>query len=165
MIYLVNQGKTWVQERAGGFLWSPQFDKAGHKNAGYALMQAVKKGDYILHNKGGMIAAISVAKSNCYTAIQPEEVRNNSGGYDWDDNGFRIDTEYFDFSTPILTSNLVPYAKLHHHKDSCFQIDGRLKLRYLCNVVEEDAQYIINEALKTETNADVKAILKKILTK
>ena len=159
MIYLVNQGKTWAQERAGGFLWSPQLDKAGHQNAGYALMQNVKKGDYILHNKGGMIAAISVAKDNCYTAIQPEEVRDNSGEYNWDDNGFRIDTEYFDFSTPLLTAHLAQWAKLHYHKDSCFQIDGKLKLRYLCNIAEEDARHIINEALKTEKNASVKAIL------
>ena len=159
MIYLVNQGKTWVQERAGGYLWSPQLDKAGHQNAGYTLMQNVKKGDYILHNKGGMIAAISVAKDNCYTAIQPEEVRDNSGEYTWDDNGFRIDTEYFDFSTPLLTAHLAQWAKLHYHKDSCFQIDGKLKLRYLCNIAEEDARHIINEALKTEKNASVKAIL------
>ena len=159
MIYLVNQGKTWGQERAGGFLWSPQLDKAGHQNAGYVLMQSVKKGDYILHNKGGMIAAISVAKENCYTAIQPEEVRDNSGEYNWDDNGFRIDTEYFDFSTPLLTAHLAQWAKLHYHKDSCFQIDGKLKLRYLCNIAEEDARHIINEALKTEKNASVKAIL------
>ncbi len=159
MIFLVNQGKTWAQERAGNFLWSPQLDKAGHQNAGYVLMQNVKKGDYILHNKGGKIAAISVAKDDCYTAVQPKEVRDNSGEYKWDDNGFRIDTEYFDFSTPLLTAHLAQWAKLHHHKDSCFQIDGKLKLRYLCNIAEEDARYIINEALKTETNANVKAIL------
>ena len=159
MIYLVNQGKTWVQERAGGYLWSPQLDKAGHQNAGYTLMQNVKKGDYILHNKGGEIAAISIAKSNCYTAIQPEEVRDNSGSYDWNDNGFRIDTEYFDFSTALRTSHLVQWAKLHRHLDSCFQIDGKLKLRYLCNVAEEDARYILNEVLKSELNTNVKAVL------
>ena len=70
---------------------------------------------YILHNKGGKIAAISVAKDDCYTAVQPKEVRDNSGEYKWDDNGFRIDTEYFDFSTPLLTAHLAQWAKLHHH--------------------------------------------------
>lgn len=159
MIYLVNQGKTWKQERAGGFLWSPQVDKAGHQNAGYILMQRVKRGDYILHNKGGAIAAISIAKADCYDAIQPEDVRENSGEYDWGDNGFRIDTEYFDFNSPLLTANLAQWSKLHYHEGSCFQRDGKLKLRYLCNVVEEDARYIIGEALKAERNPVVKTVL------
>ena len=43
MIYLVNQGITWEQERAGGFLWSPKYNRKGHKNAGYELMKKVKK--------------------------------------------------------------------------------------------------------------------------
>ena len=89
MVCLVNQSKTWKQERAGGFLWSPQLDKAGHKKPGYALMSEVRQGDYILHNKGGMIAAISIAETDCYDAMQPEEVRENSGEYDWDDSGLR----------------------------------------------------------------------------
>ena len=159
MIYLVNQGKTWKQERVGGFLWAPKIDKAGRKNAGYMLMSGVKKGDYILHNKGGMIAAISIAKVDCYTATQPEEVRENSGTYDWDDNGFRVDTDYLDFTTPLLTAHLAQWSKLHPHEDSCFQVDGKLKLRYLCNVVEADARYIIDEVLKLERNPEVKSVL------
>lgn len=159
MIYLVNQGKTWKQERAGGFLWSPQVDRAGHQNAGYILMRKVKKGDYFLHNKGGQIAAISIAKADCYNAVQPEEVRENSGTYDWNNRGFRIDTEYFDFSVPLLNVELAEWSKLHPHAGSCFQIDGKLKLRYLCNVAEQDARYIINEALKRELDPLVKAVL------
>lgn len=159
MVFLVNQGKTWKQERAGGFMWSPKLDKAGHKNAGYTLMRSVKKGDYILHNKGGAMAAISIAKTDCYDAMQPEEVREHSGDYDWNDNGYRIDTEYFDFSTPVPTADLVPWAKLHPHGGSCFQIDGKLKLQYLCNVAEEDARHMIGEALKREHDPKVKSVL------
>ena len=159
MVFLVNQGKTWKQERAGGFLWSPQIDKAGHKNAGYMLMRSVQKGDYILHNKGGAIAAISIAQTDCYEAIQPEEVRDNSGEYEWNDLGFRIDTEYFDFEVPVPTAELALWAKNHPHEESCFQVDGKLKLRYLCNVVEEDARHIINEALKGEKYPVVKTVI------
>ena len=159
MVFLVNQGKTWKQERAGGFLWSPQVDQAGHKNAGYTLMSSVKKGDYILHNKGGAIAAISIAQTDCYDSVQPEEVRKNSGEYAWNDNGFRIDTAYFDFHNPVRTAELAEWSKLHPHEGSCFQVDGKLKLRYLCDVAEEDARYIINEALKTECDPAIKSVL------
>lgn len=159
MIYFVNQGKTWTQEKDGGFLWSPQLDKAGHKNAGYELMRKVKKGDYILHNKGRMIAAISIAQTDCYDAAQPEDVRNNSGDSNWNDDGFRIDTKYFEFATPLLTTDLAQWSKLHPHANSCFQIDGKLKLQYLCNIAEEDARYIMNEALKLEGDPTVKTVL------
>lgn len=159
MVFLVNQGKTWKQERAGGFLWSPQLDKAGHNNAGYLLMRSVNKGDYILHNKGGAIAAISIVRTDCYDAVQPEEVRENSGEYDWNDSGFRIDTAYFDFSIPVPTADLVPWTKSHPHPGSCFQVDGKLKLQYLCNIAEEDARYVINEVLKREQDPVVKSVL------
>lgn len=159
MVFLVNQGKTWKQERAGGFLWSPQIDKAGHNNAGYMLMRSVQKGDYILHNKGGAIAAISIAQTDCYDAMQPEKVRENSGGYDWNDIGFRVDTEYYDFGVPVPTADLALWSKLHPHEGSCFQVDGKLKLRYLCNVAEEDARHIIAEALKGEHDPTVKTVL------
>ena len=123
------------------------------------LMRSVKKGDYILHNKGGAIAAISIAQTDCYDAVQPEEVRKNSGEYEWNDSGFRIDAKYYDFGVPVLTANLVEWSKLHPHEGSCFQVDGKLKLRYLCNVAEEDAQHIINEALKRELDPTVKTVL------
>lgn len=159
MIYLVNQGRTWEQERAGGFLWSPQLDKAGHRNPGYTLMSKVKKGDYILHNKGRWIAAISVVKADCYAAVQPDDVRENSGTYEWNDDGYRIDTEYFDFSIPVLNAELATWVKLHYHADSCFQRDGKIKQRYLCDLAEQDAEHIINEVLKLESDLQVKAVL------
>ena len=69
-IYLVNQGKTYKDEREGGYLWSPKRDAGGKNNAGYTLMTSVKRGDFILHNSGGKISSISIAVKDCYEAMQ-----------------------------------------------------------------------------------------------
>lgn len=163
MIYLVNQGKTYNQERAGGFLWSPKLNNAGKKNAGYLLMTKVKKGDYILHNSGGKIASISIVKRGCYDAKQPIEIKKNSGNYTWNDDGYRVDTNYYDFETPLINSSISSWAKLNSNGDSCFQSNGKIKLRYLCDVSNEDAKYIINQLLLLEKVPLVRNILYDVL--
>ena len=45
-VYYVFQGITYEKERAGGYVWSPQLDKRGGKNAGYLRMTQIKKGDF-----------------------------------------------------------------------------------------------------------------------
>jgi hypothetical protein len=92
-IYLVNQGKTYKDEREGGYLWSPKRDAGGKNNAGYTLMTSVKRGDFILHNSGGKISSISIAVKDCYEAMQPDELHNSQTEYAWSDDGYRIDTE------------------------------------------------------------------------
>ena len=159
MIYLVNQGRSYRWERSGQFIWSHKLDTAGHKNAGYSLMCSVKKGDYILHNKGGQIAAISIAQTDCYSAPQPIAVKNSTNEYDRDDDGYRVDCKYFDFTHPLLNSDLAVWAKAHPHENSCFRINGALKFRYLCNIDPDDASYIITEALRLESDPAVTAVL------
>lgn len=74
-IFLVNQGQTYKYEREGGYIWSPKLNKAGQRNRGYDLMKEVRRGDYILHNSGGKISAISVVKEDCKSGSQPRELK------------------------------------------------------------------------------------------
>lgn len=164
MIYLVNQGKTYKYEREGGYMWSPKLNASGRKNAGYMLMTSVKRGDFILHNSGGMISAISVADGDCYDAKQPEELRRSQTEYKWGDDGYRIDTKYYDFDVPLINSDIVDWAKKHHVTDSCFDTNGKLKLRYLCNISYEHAEYILNEALRQQKSQGVKEVICQALT-
>ncbi len=73
-VYYVFQGETYAEERAGGYVWSPQLNKSGGKNAGYTMMTNIRKGDFILHNANGKVVSISVAKDDYYEAIQPHEL-------------------------------------------------------------------------------------------
>lgn len=72
-VYYVFQGETFNEERTGGYVWSPQLNRSGGKNAGYTMMTSVRKGNFIRHNSNGKIASISITKSDCYEVNQPLE--------------------------------------------------------------------------------------------
>ena len=162
-IYLVNQGKTFKYEREGGYIWSPKLNKAGHQNRGYSLMKNVKKGDYIIHNSGGKLSAISIVKEDCKSGGQPKELKNGQNEYDWDDDGWVIYTKYYDFTTPLINSDLTTWAIQNYKDDSAFQKDGKLRLQYLCNLALPHAEYLIKKALGFEKKQDVIGVLQAAL--
>lgn len=158
-IYLVNQGKTYKDEREGGYIWSPKLDISGKHNAGYTLMTFTKQGDFILHNSGGKISAISIVVKDCYDALQPDEIHNSQTGYDWNDDGYRVDTEYYDFDVPLINSDIAAWVINHPTTDSCFDVNGKLKFRYLCNVAPSHAEYMLKEALRLQKSANVRGVI------
>ena len=75
-LLIINQKKCDLccnEERTCGYVWSPQLNRSGGKNAGYTMMTSIRKGDFILHNSNSKIVSISIAKSDCYEANQPLE--------------------------------------------------------------------------------------------
>ena len=162
-IFLVNQGQTYKYEREGGYIWSPKLNKAGQRNRGYDMMKEVRRGDYILHNSGGRIAAISVVKEDCKSGRQPRELKTANSIYEWDDDGWVVYTKYYDFDNPILTSNLQEWAQENYTKDSAFQINGKLLLRYLCNLSISHAEYIIQMAIRLQEDERVIRVLRAAL--
>ena len=158
-IYLVNQGKTYKYERAGSYIWSPKLNKAGHQNRGYSLMKEVRKGDFLIHNSGGKLSAISVVKEDCKSGGQPRELKDGQNEYDWDDDGWVIYTQYYDFTTPLINSDLTTWAAQNYKTDSAFQVDGKLRLQYLCNLANSHAEYLIQRALGFEKNTEVIKVL------
>lgn len=162
-IYLVNQGQTYRYERAGSYIWSPKFNKAGQRNRGYDLMKEVRKGDYIVHNSGGRLSAISVVKENCKSGSQPKELKTAQSAYEWDDDGWVVYTKYYDFDVPILTTNLVEWAKQNYQADTAFQVNGKLRLQYLCYLSIPQAEYILQMALRLQRDMELKGVLRAAL--
>lgn len=162
-IYLVNQGKTYKYERSGGYIWSPKLNKAGRQNKGYSLMKEVHRGDFLIHNSGGKLSAISVVKEDCKSGGQPRELKDGQNEYDWDDDGWIIYTKYYDFTTPLINSDLITWAVQNYKADSAFQVDGKLRLQYLCNLANTHAEYLIQKALGVEKKAEIIEVLKAAL--
>lgn len=162
-IYLVNQGKTYKYERAGGYIWSPKLNKAGRQNRGYTLMKEVRKGDFLIHNSGGKLSAISVVKEDCKSGGQPKELKNGQNEYDWDDDGWVIYTQYYDFTTPLINSDLTTWAVQNYKADSAFQVDGKLRLQYLCNLANSHAEFLVKRALGFEKKDEVIKVLQSAL--
>ena len=163
-IYLVNQGKTYQYERAGNYIWSPKLNKAGNQNRGYNLMKSVRKGDFIIHNSGRKLSAISVVQEDCKSGGQPKELKEGQNTYDWDDDGWVVNTKYYDFDVPLLTYDLVEWAIANYAEDSAFQVNGKLRLQYLCNLTKDHAEYLLQRAIGFQEDPDVLQVLRAALS-
>lgn len=151
-VFYVFQGKTYSIERAGGFVWSPTLNQSGGNNAGYLMMTKILKGDYILHNCNGKIVSISVASSNCYESSRPSEF----AAYEWRDDGYMVDTEYFDLPIPVITRNYKTWLADNYVEGSAFTRTGTGKQQYMCNLADNHAIFLIEQAI--ELQQDIVAI-------
>ena len=147
-IFFVNQGATYKEERMGSYLWAPKLAKDGRKNRGYELMKEIRKGDFILNNADGKIVAISIANEDCKSKDQPRELKEAQTIYEWDNEGWFIPVQYYDFSHPLKTSDFQDWLKDNPDKDSAFDKNGHPKLQYLCNLSPEHAKHILEVGLK-----------------
>lgn len=162
-VYYVYQGETYEEERKGGYVWSPKFTKSGGKNAGYTMMTFIKKGDFILHNSNGKIMAISIAEADCKDGRQPRELANANTSVVWADDGYRVDTEYFDMDNPLVITNHKKWLAEHYEEGSAFTVKGTGKQQYMCALDEKQAIYILERALELQTSNDTKETLKKAI--
>ena len=144
-IYYVFQGKTYSEELKGHYVWSPQLDKSGRKNAGYTMMTNIRKGDFILHNANGKVVAISIAIGNCYKAEIPEELWSPQNT--WAKNGYKVETEYFEFDEPIFIADEEHRKWLitHYIEGSAFTKSGKGKQQYMCHLADEHAVFLLND--------------------
>lgn len=162
-IFYVHQGQTYNEERAGGYVWAPQLNKGGWKNAGYSTMTDIRKGDYIIHSVKGKIMAISVAETDCYEANQPKELIAAETTVDWNDEGYRVDTYYYDFDNPLNITEHSEWFKENYIDQSAFDVNGKGKWQYMCHLAYEHADFILKIAIKSQSDVKVKSVLKNAL--
>lgn len=162
-IFYVFQGETYNEEFSGGYVWSPQLNKSGRKNAGYTMMTQVKKGDLILHNSNGTIMAVSIARTDCYESTQPVELRNANTSINWDNEGYRIDTDYLSFDTPLKITAYKDWLCQHYQKESAFTISGRGKQQYMCRLAPKHAVFILEKAAYIQREQNLKEAIQAIL--
>ena len=85
----------------------------------------VRKGDIIFHYADGELKAISRAKSDGYDA------RNEVGGSEWSDDGWRVDMDYNVLAKPIPIEDVgARLAALHMDKGPVDKTGG-VKQGYL----------------------------------
>ena len=116
---------------------------------------------YIMPNSE--IVAISVAKTDCYEADQPEELLNADKEMEWNIEGYRVDTEYFYFDVPLLTKNYKNWLIENYKVGSAFTVNGRGKQQYMCDLNKEHAVFFLNEAIRLQRDERTRECLKKAL--
>ena len=160
-IYLVNQGQTYKRERTGGYV----LVKSGLQNRGSSLIKEVHKGDFLIHNNGGRLSAISVVQEDCKSGDRPKDSKEGQNVNARNDNDQVIYTQYYEFTTPIYTSDLVGWAAQNYKTDSAFQKDGTIRNQYVCNLENSHAEYLLQMAIGLEIEAEVTTILQAALMK
>jgi putative restriction endonuclease len=119
----VNQNKTYRQEIAGGYMWSPKTNSNGGKNPYYDFMTAVLPGDIVFSFANTEIIAVGVATTNSYTSKKPKDF--GAAGDSWLDEGWRVDVDFVRAETPISPKNHMNLlAPLLPEKYSPIRFDG-----------------------------------------
>lgn len=156
-IFYVYQGDTYLEERDGGYVWAPKLNKNGQKNNGYTMMTNIKKGDYIFHNCSGKVMAISIAKTDCYDSEKPAELTRVP--IEWNNDGYRIDTTYYELDNPLIVTEYKNWIKEHYKKYSAFTIKGTGKQQYMCALDDEHAEYLLKKIIDLQLEESIKNIL------
>lgn len=98
MYYWVNQGKTYKEEKEGGYLWAPKQNKSGNSFFHWDNMLKLKPGDVVFNYRKGFVLGYCIIESEHFSASQPEEFKVD---VDWQDEGYMIDAKYFLFESPL----------------------------------------------------------------
>ncbi len=157
-VFYVYQGETYQDELNGGFVWSPKLNRIGRENKGYTMMTCIKKSDFILHNFNGKLMAISIAQTDCFDALKPLDKYRK--GTPWDNDGYRVDTIYKKLEVPVKVTDHKAWLAKNYKEDSAFTIHGTGKQQYMSSIDDEHAIYLLNEALKLQSDKAVIKVLK-----
>jgi hypothetical protein len=143
----VNQGKTFREERQGGYLWSPKRKKgrdgkATVRNPFYEYMREVAPGDVVFSYKDSHIIACGIITSYCYESPKPDEF--GKLGENWEQIGWRVDVSYLDPEPfkPKDHLNLIESFLTEQH--SPLKPNGGGKEFYLTKISEQFAAVITN---------------------
>jgi 5-methylcytosine-specific restriction enzyme B len=122
----VNQGKTWEQERRGGYLWAPTHAPNGQTKNFWTRMLDVREGDRIVSYVRGSVVAVSTAVADGYRAPRPAELPVAL----WAELGYRVDVEYRPLPRPIERDEISELWRFGS-KEEPFRRDGAVKQGYL----------------------------------
>ena len=125
-------------------------------------MTEINKGDFIIHSEDSHIRAISVAKTDCYEAEQPNELYTASDG-SWNNEGYRIDCEYFVLENQLNIKAEKSWLASHHDDKSAFDVNGKCKQQYMCSISDEHAIYLLEKALESQNSRTLKGVLQSAL--
>ena len=98
MYYWVNQGKTFKEEKEGGYLWAPIKNKNGNSVFHWENITKLKPNDIVFNYRKGFLVGYCSIESKCYHAPQPDEFNVD---VEWEKEGYMVDARYYMFEEKI----------------------------------------------------------------
>lgn len=90
--FLVFQNKSYKEERKGGFIWAPQYNKTGRTCHHWLEMKNVKKNDIIFNCCSGYMVSVLVAEEDCIEHNRPSEMEQYKEL--WEKAGWLVHCKY-----------------------------------------------------------------------
>ena len=143
--FYVFQGSTFNMEYAGGYIWAPKYNSAGQSMHHWDKLLDVCEGDIIIHGADARIKAISIAKGSCYDSTKPGDFNPDI----WENNGRKIDCQYYKLSAPIKTSDFIhDILKYCNVKYAPFGSNGNGNMGYLYDINRDLAKIFIRACIE-----------------
>lgn len=109
MYFWVNQGKTFKEEKEGGYLWAPFQNSTGKSFFHWKNMTRLQLGDIVFNYRKGFLVGYCEVESEPYNAAQPEEFNVD---VEWEKNGYMVDARYYLFKRPLDLDTI--YKEIRH---------------------------------------------------
>ncbi len=123
----VNQGQTYAQELAGGYLWSPKRAKDGSRRSYYDAMTDAEVDDLIVHYVSkpfGAVVNVSVVEAPAISHAQPAELQHTRM---WNDDGWLLRVTYVENVQPVPKRDAIALGPT----EPPFARNGRVNQGYL----------------------------------
>ena len=141
-IWWVNQGKTYLQEKKGGFIWAPIVNKNMTSFAHWDSMTHIKKGDIVINYSKKKIESISITKGTFFES--KKELDETS----WEKNGRRVNLTYHALTKPIQLFELQQFMESINNtieNNRPFNITKGVNQGYLYNFSVEGFYIILDK--------------------
>ena len=126
----VNQKQSYRQDRAGGFMWAPLGDAAGHALGPWEAMALVERGDIVFHYADGAVRAVSRVTHRAEIMPRPDDPPDNRGR-----DGRLVRVAMTDLMPPIPLAAL-PLEDRLTQLGGPFNVKGGVKRAYLFAISE-----------------------------
>jgi len=140
----VNQGRTFQQERNGGYVWAPQTSKSGNTLAHHSNVYAMKPGDLVVHYSEGHVRSFGVVFEQPVLASRPVELPGDL----WEDNGFYATIRYRDLLSPIPLRDIPVDHRIP--ENGPFNVMGLVNQGYMYPLAPQIMDFLMDLASESE---------------
>lgn len=106
------------------------------------------------------VVALSIAKTGCYSASRPSRAFS-----EWENDGWKIDVEYFPIVGRLLVAPHIPYLYKIQPSNGPYTSNFRGKQQYLCNSNKAIFDYLIDKIIECQYSLKEKEDLKNFIEK
>jgi hypothetical protein len=154
----VNQGRTYSQEKSGGFIWAPKQNEQGQLFFHWTNVSNVNAGDVIFNYANGAIKAISIGLSAGYGAEKPSEIETTG----WEKEGWRVDLNYFELANPIRLEDITKALQNLEIVKGPINFKGGVNQGYLYEIPEKGAKIIIDRLDLETLPEEIRKVLRQL---